>query len=76
MIKVVSESACGEATEGEVKEPECNLRDPHSHIGSRAIAGALARMSRTSNDSQGFQCALSPASWQQWGDWDNGHADS
>lgn len=45
-------------------------------VGSRAIAGALVRMSMTSNHSDELQCVLSPAAWQQWGDWDNGHADS
>lgn len=44
--------------------------------GSRAIAGALTRMSTVSNRSQEDQSALSLDAWQQWSDWDNGHADS
>lgn len=59
-----------------VKQLECNSHDSHRPIGSRAIAGALARVSTISNGSDELQCALSPSAWQQWLDWDNGHVDS
>ena len=46
-------------------------------IGGKAIAGALARTQYgPSNHSDELQSIRSPAAWQQWGDWDNGHADS
>ena len=53
------------------KRPECSAT-----TGSRAIAGALARMSTVSNQSHEDQGALAFDAWQQWGDWDNGHVDS
>ncbi len=50
--------------------------DTYHLIGSRAIAGALTRMSTLSDCSLELQCTPSPVEWQQWPDWDNGHADS
>jgi len=53
------------------------VHDTHCPVGSRAIAGALARTKYSpSNHSDELQSIRSPAAWQQWGDWDNGHADS
>ena len=43
--------------------------------GSKAIAGALVRMSADSNHPCEFYSPLSPVSFTNWGDWDNGHVD-
>ena len=60
-----------------VKRPECNSHNTFHPIGSRAIAGALARMSTLGDRSHELQCVPPPpVEWQQWPDWDNGHADS
>ena len=43
--------------------------------GSRAVAGAVARMSSSSNRLRGLHQAMSPVGFGQWSDWDNGHTD-
>lgn len=43
--------------------------------GSKAIAGALFRMSADSNRPCEFRSSFSPVSFTNWGDWDNGHTD-
>jgi hypothetical protein len=48
----------------------------NSHsTGSRAIAGALARMSKNSNRPRRLRRDLSPVGFNNWDDWDNGHTD-
>jgi len=59
-----------------VEQPEHNLHNTSRPIGSRAIAGALVRMSTISNCSHEPQRIPSPIGWQEWRDWNNGHADS
>ena len=44
-------------------------------VGSKAVAGAMTRMSKISNRSRRFRHTLSPIGFGQWGDWDNGHSD-
>jgi small neutral amino acid transporter SnatA (MarC family) len=44
-------------------------------VGSKAIAGALVRMSADSNRPCKFHGPSSPVSFTNWGDWDNGHTD-
>jgi len=44
-------------------------------VGSKAIAGALVRMSADSNRPCELRGSLSPVGFTNWGDWDNGHVD-
>lgn len=42
---------------------------------SRAIEGAVSRMSTASNRTCDHYNLSSPVDFGQWGDWDNGHSD-
>ena len=63
-------------TEYGLAEESIKRLERNALTGSRAIAGALARMSTVSNRSDEDHGVLTLAAWQQWSDWDNGHVDS
>ena len=73
VIKVSNDSVLSAGNEVIVE----TVHDTRRPIGGRAIAGALARTKyNQSNRPDQLQYPPSPIAWQQWGDWDNGHADS